>query len=479
MSIHTLPQLSTNLILILDSYKLGHGVMYPKATCGMFGYIEARAKGDDVFPPVVPVIVPAGAQMFVHKYLSMKVTVEDINEAEAFAAAHGEPFDRLMWETVVNDHDGFLPIVIKAVPEGTPVASGNIIVSVHSEDELVWPIVSLIETMLQRAVWYPTTIATNDRKVYQLLASALAETSDNPGAINFMYHDFGGRGVSSHESAEIGGFAHLIHFMGSDTVEGVRAANFYYKSPMSAYSVIASEHSVQTSYGPTEENQEEYLAMMLDNFAKPGAIVSIVIDGYDMMREAKQLCTKFRQQIIDSKAKIVFRPDSGDAIVNVIKILNLQAEHFGFTINSKGYKVVNNVAVIQGDGIDYRTIELIIHAVKLNGYSIENVVFGSGGALLQKVNRDSYKFAQKASAIKLRKEDGTFEWKPIFKDPVTDPGKTSKKGLLALEQVDGEYKTVNILDPKLDSELKVIYDHGKIYANETLDTIRERALKGI
>jgi nicotinamide phosphoribosyltransferase len=470
MSIQTIKQLDTNLILMLDSYKLGHGPMYPKNTCGMFGYIEARSKGD--------VIIPAGAKMFVHKYLTMQVTSADILEAEAFATAHGEPFDREMWEIVVRDHNGFLPLVIKALPEGTPVQSGNIILSVYSEDERVWPIVSSIETMLQRAIWYPTTIASNDHKVYALLRSALEQTSDNPTAINFMYHDFGGRGVSSHESAEIGGFAHLIHFMGSDTVEGVRAANFYYNTPMSAYSVVASEHSVATSYGPTEENQEEYLAMMLDTFAKPGAIVSIVIDAYDMIRESTKLCTKFRQQIINSGAKIVFRPDSGDPIVNVIKLLNLQAENFGFTVNSKGYKVINNVAVIQGDGIDYRTMELIIHAVELNGYSIENVVFGSGGALLQKVHRDNYKFAQKASAIKIDNGDGTFEWRAIFKDPITDPGKTSKKGILALEKDGKGYKTVNLIDPKADpkNELMTIYDHGTIYVDDTLDDIRGRAL---
>jgi nicotinamide phosphoribosyltransferase len=470
MSINTIKSLETNLILMLDSYKLGHGQMYPKQTCGMFGYIEARSKGD--------VIIPAGMQMFVQKYLSMRVTLEDINEAEAFAQGHGEPFDRAMWEKVVTVHDGFLPLIIKAVPEGTPVKSGNILVSVHSEDEGVWPIVSIIETMLQRAVWYPTTIASNDHKVYKMLKDALDETSDNPDAINFMYHDFGGRGVSSHESAEVGGFAHLIHFRGSDTVEGVRAANFYYNTPMSAYSVVASEHSVQTSYGPTEENQTEYLAMMLDTFAKPGAIVSIVIDGYDMLREATQLCTTFRQKIIDSGAKVVFRPDSGDPIVNVLKILALQSEHFGFTVNSKGFKVVNNVAVIQGDGVDYRTMELIIHAVKLNGFSIENVVFGSGGALLQKVNRDTFKFAQKASAIKIKNDDGTFTWREIFKDPVTDPGKQSKKGIITLKKDGDEFKTVNIIDPAADAGtvMTTIYDHGHIFANDTLAQLTERAL---
>jgi nicotinamide phosphoribosyltransferase len=471
MSIHTVKQLETNLILMVDSYKLGHGLMYPKNTCGMFGYIEARSKGD--------LIIPAGAKMFINKYLTMRVTHEDIEEAEAFAAAHGEPFDREMWEIVVDKHNGFLPIVIKTLPEGTPVQSGNIILSVHSENERVWPIVSSIETILQRAIWYPTTIASNDHKVYKLLRKALEQTSDNLAAINFMYHSFAGRGVSSHESAEIGDYAHTIHFMGSDTVEGVRSANFYYNTPMSAYSVVASEHSVATSYGPSEEQQALYLKAMLDLFAKPGAIVSIVIDAYDMMREATQLCTTFKQQIINSGAKIVFRPDSGDAIVNVVKLLKLQAEHFGFTVNSKGYKVVNNVAVIQGDGVDYRTMELIIHAVELNGFSIENVVFGSGGALLQKVCRDDYKFAQKASAIKIKNDDGTFEWRPIFKDPVTDPGKTSKKGILALEKDGKVHKTINLIDPSADptNELKTAYDHGKVYdITGTLDNVRARAM---
>lgn len=471
-------QLRTNLILMTDSYKLSHLTpeptgMYPDGTCGMFGYIEARTKGD--------IIIPVGLKMYLMKYLSVPVTLEDLEEAEQFALMHGEPFNYAMWEKIITVYNGFLPIVIKAVPEGTPLMSGNVMVTVSCEDPDCFGIVSSIETMLQRAVWYPTTIASNDHKVYKLLAKNLKKTSDNPAAISFMYHDFGGRGVSSHESAEIGGMAHLVHFMGSDTMEGVRAANFYYNCPMSAFSVIATEHSVQTSFGSSEADQEKYLSSILTKYAKPGKIVSIVIDGYDMMREATKLCTVFKDQIIASGAKIVFRPDSGDAITNVIKLLDLQAEHFGFTVNSKGFKVINHVAVIQGDGVDYRAMELILHAVKLNEYSVENVVFGSGGALLQKVNRDTYRFAQKASAIKTGPHD--IDWKEIFKNPITDPGKVSKKGLMTLiRNAKGELETVNIHKPNakvLNEVLTVVYDHGVITCDDTLDIIRTRALSDL
>jgi nicotinamide phosphoribosyltransferase len=323
-------------------------------------------------------------------------------------------------------------------------------------------------------VWYPTTIASNDYKAWRALKRYNAESSDNPEAVNFMLHDFGFRGVSSVETAEIGGMAHTVFFSGSDNIQGVRAANFYYNEPMAAYSVPASEHSIQCSYGETFYNQREYLRKMLDTYAKEGKIVSVVIDGYDVYREAQQLC-ELKNEIIASKARVVFRPDSGDAKEVIPKILAMQANAFGYTVNSKGYKVINNVGVLQGDGIDNETMIELLELVTELGYSTDNIVFGSGGGLLQKVNRDTYKFAQKASAIKIHDQ-----WVPIWKDPVTDPGKRSKSGRLTLvrSRLTGEFSTVNI-DKPLDSEYEdmmvTVYDHGKLLVEHTLDEIRARA----
>jgi nicotinamide phosphoribosyltransferase len=457
----------TNRVLDTDSYKLSHAGMYPKEVRGMFSYIEARTKGDT--------IVPFGLQMWLQKALLTPITAAEVDEAEEFAKAHGEPFDREPWDYLIREHKGYLPLKIRAVPEGQRVPSGHVIVSVEVTDPKLFWLASYIETSLQRAVWYPTTIASNDYKAWRVIKRFMSESADTNDLVPFMLHDFGGRGGSSEETIQIGAASHLVFFQGSDSISGVRAANFYYgtKGGMAAFSVPATEHSVQCSYGPMR--QHEYLANVIAT-AKPGSIVSIVIDGYDTIREARYLCFELKETIIASGARVVFRPDSGDPLEIVPALLRLQEAAFGATVNKKGYKVINNVGVIQGDGVDLESMTKILEKVTEMGYSAQNVVFGSGGALLQKVNRDTYKFAQKASAILVGKQ-----WIPIFKDPVTDPGKRSKAGRLTLvrSRLTGEYTTLNI-DDGFDSEyidqMKTVYENGKLFNVTTLDEVRARAM---
>lgn len=458
--------LNQNPILDLDSYKLSHQFVYPKDITGMFSYIEARSKKD--------IIVPVGLQMWIQKFLMKPITLINIDEAEQFAAAHGEPFSRDPWEYIHSKYNGYFPVTVRAVPEGTPVPSGNVLVTVECDDPQVFWLASVLETAMQRGFWYPTTIASNDFAIKKSIKRFYEISGADQSLIPFTLHDFGGRGVSSEESAQIGGMAHLVNFMGSDTISGIRAANFYYDSQMSAFSVPASEHTVQTSFGSSAENQIEYLRTMIQKFGKPGAIVSIVIDGYDTFREAETLCTTLKDEIIKSGAKIVFRPDSGDPMDIVPRLLKLQESTFGVTLNSKGFKKVNNVGIIQGDGVDALLIENLLMKITNMHFAADNIVFGSGGALLQKVNRDTFKFAQKASAIK--KND---EWIGISKDPITDPGKASKKGRLTLlrSKMTGEYMTAAIGVDPCDSEWEdvmiEVYSYGKQTNKLTLDQVRK------
>lgn len=458
--------LQYNPILATDSYKFSHQFAYPDNVTGMYAYIEARSKGD--------IIVPFGMKMFVMKYLTQKITTEHIDEAEAFCKGHGDPFDRAPWEKIVNTYNGYMPITIKSIPEGTPVESGNAILTIECVDPDLFWLVSYIETSIQRSVWYPTTIASLDYAVKKDIVNLYKLTGADEGLIPFALHDFGARGVTCAEQAEIGGAAHLVNFMGSDTVEGTRAANFYYNHEMSSFSVPATEHSVECSFGESEEDEIEYLRHTIETFAKPGGIVSIVIDGFDVYRAANTLCTTLKDTILNSKAKIVFRPDSGDMMETVPRILEMQANAFGTTLTSKGYKKVNTVGIIQGDGVDRMAIKSLLGKLACMGYSADNVVFGSGGALLQKVNRDTFKFAQKSSAILA---DG--KWVGISKNPVTDPGKKSKSGRVDLFLVDGKYVTMNKDQEgsKYESALVTIYDgNGVCLSNDTLEMIRNRCM---
>lgn len=466
--------LPANPILAVDSYKLSHAFAYPDNVVGMFAYIEARTRGD--------LIVPFGLQMWLMKCMTTPITVAHIDEAEAFAAKHGEPFDRSGWEHIVVNHGGYLPVVIRAVPEGTPVRSGNAIVTIECTDPKVFWLTSYLETALQRAVWYPTTIASLDHAIKASIRHLYERSGADMGLLPFALHDFGGRGVTCAEQAEVGGAAHLVSFMGSDTIEGIRAANHYYGCDMAAFSVPATEHSVECAFGSDPEQELEYLRHTLKALGKPGGIVSIVIDGYDVYRAAETLCTRLRDEIIASGAKVVFRPDSGDMMEVVPRLLQLQELAFGAETNELGYRKIKHVGIIQGDGVDHMAIKGLLGKIMAMGYRADNVVFGSGGALLQKVNRDTFKFAQKASAVLVKPADGSAtRWVGISKNPVTDAGKRSKEGVLSLfrSKLTGELMTLRTDQGPTNSEfedvMQVVYDHGVLLNPTTLVEVRARA----
>lgn len=231
-----------NFILRTDSYKFGHPFAYPKASekrriIGMSSYGEARVTSTQT-------IVPFGLQIFIKKYLTKPITIAHIDAAEAFAQAHfGRPlFARAAWEKVVNVYNGFLPLIIRAVPEGTKVRGGQPLYSVTCLDEDLFWMSSGVETSLLRGVWYTTTIATMDYEIKKTIVRAYEDSGADAGLIPFALHDFGGRGVTCGEQAENGGAAHLVNFMGSDTIEGVVTANTVYKSEMAAFSEIGRAH---------------------------------------------------------------------------------------------------------------------------------------------------------------------------------------------------------------------------------------------
>ena len=467
-----------------DSYKFTHPFMFKelnkrpgkKRVVGMSSYGEARVKSDQE-------ITVFGGQIAINKLFSRPITIADIDAAEAFALAHfGRPlFDRPSWEKVVREYGGFVPAIIRAVPDGTVIRGGMPIYSVTVLDEDLFWMSSGIETPLLRGYWYPTTIATLDRETKLELKRFYEISGADMTGIGFALHDFGGRGVSCAEQAEIGGAAHLVSFMGSDTIEGVLTANYYYDSPMSAFSVFATEHSVECSFGLDDEGEKDYIRAMLTN-AVEGSIVSIVIDGKDMWRCAEILCAPeaaggFKEAIIRSKAKVVFRPDSGDMLEVVPRLLRMQENAFGSTVNAKGYRKINNVGIIYGDGVDRLNMLTMVGNVLAMGYTADVIVFGSGGALLQKVNRDTLKFAQKGSALLY--EDG--EWEGISKDPVTDPGKRSKEGVLTTvrSKMTGELMAARLDQGALSEEFEdlhvLMYHTGKFYNRTKLDEVRARA----
>lgn len=454
-----------NIILNSDSYKYSQFNQYPPGTEYMYSYIESRGgKYDET--------VFFGLQAFIMEYLLQPVTMDMIDEAELVITAHGEPFYREGWEYIVEKHAGMLPVAIKAVPEGTVVSVSNVLVTMVNTDPNCWWLTNFLETALLRAVWYPTTVSTNSREIKKVIAEYLEKTGDIAG-IDFKLHDFGARGVSSLESAGIGGAAHLVNFMGTDTIEALLFARTYYGAEMAAFSIPAMEHSTVTTWG--REHEVDSFRNMLKRHAKPGGLVACVSDSYDIYGACHKWGTELKQDVIDSGATVIIRPDSGDPATVVVRCLEILGEHFGYVINDKGYAVLNNVRVIQGDGINIDSIKAILHNMELHKFSADNVAFGQGGALLQIVNRDDQKFAMKCSAARINGK-----WIDVYKDPITDNGKRSKRGILKLIGEKGNYITLtgdtdSYIFQIAQDVLEPVFENGKMLRYTSFEEVRKNA----
>jgi nicotinamide phosphoribosyltransferase len=462
--------LNKNLLLNSDSYKYSQFNQYPPQTEGVFSYIESRGGHHDE-------TLFFGLQMFLKDYLMKPIRMEDIDIAEAIIRAHGEPFYRGGWEYIVKKHGGHLPVRIKAVPEGMVIPVKNVLLTIENTDPNCYWLTSFLETALLRAVWYPTTVASNSYNSKKLILNYLIRNGD-PNLIDFKMQDFGFRGVSSYESAGIGGLAHLVNFKGTDTVAALLYGKEFYHEDIAGFSIPASEHSVACSYNAIstveiidEKNELSYIRRMLE-FLYTHQMVSIVGDAYDIYNFIN-LMGSIKDEIIEKTKDnkfVILRPDSGNPVEVSLKCAQLLDNHFRSTLNSKGYKVLNHVRLIQGDGVNYETIDRVLHVLEANGYSSDNIAFGQGGGLLQHVNRDDFKFAMKCSSVNV---NGT--WRDVYKDPVTDPGKTSKKGRLQLiKNEQGEYQTV-LERPWNKDELVTIYENGQLLVDYTLEQVRINA----
>ena len=464
--------LTDNLLLRTDSYKVTHWRQYPPGTQYVYSYFESRGgKFHDV--------VFFGLQYYLKRYLEGEVvTAEKIDEAEAVYRAHfgdatGRLFHRAGWEHIVRKHGGRLPVVIRAVPEGTVVPCLNVLMTIENTDPACFWLTNYLETLLVQ-VWYGCSVATQSREMKFLILKYLHQTGD-PSLVDFKLHDFGFRGVSSVESAGVGGAAHLINFLGTDTVEGLLVARDYYAEPMAGFSIPAAEHSTITSWG--RQREVDAMRNMLEQF--PEGLVAVVSDSFNIFEACADIWGgSLRDMVMRRNGTLVIRPDSGDPPTVLAagqpSVLGILCEKFGYTVNAKGYKVLNpRVRVIQGDGIDFEMLDRILYAMKSAGYSADNIAFGSGGGLLQKLNRDTLKFAFKCAAVTI---DGV-EY-PVYKSPATDKDKVSKAGRMKLVRTEGPhgptFRTVGISEPGQD-ELVEVFRDGRIVREWTFQEIRHRA----
>jgi len=424
------PIFDDNIIMLTDSYKLSHFKQYPPGTQYVYSYFESRGgKFDEV--------TFFGLQYFIKRYLSGPVVTEEkIQQAKKWCTSHmtqpgvegsGEAaFNEPGWRYILETHGGVLPIKIKAVPEGTVVPNKNVLFTMENTDPECFWLTNYLESLLVQ-VWHPMTVSTNSRACKRVIMEAFKETGCEINFfLTFKLHDFGFRGVSSVESAATGGAGHLVNFSGTDTMAGYLCAAQYYGEEMAGWSIPAAEHSTITSWG--KEGEVDAFKNMLTQY--PKGLVAVVSDSFDIIKA----CTDYwGGELIDliknRDGVLVVRPDSGDPATIVVEVLEALGSKFPTTETSTGHKMLPPyLRVIQGDGISLESLKLILDNMTKNGWAADNLAFGSGGALLQKLNRDTQKCAFKCCSIVINGVE-----REVFKDPITDPGKRSKKGRLTLE----------------------------------------------
>lgn len=439
--------MTDNVILLTDSYKNSHAAQYPRGTSRVTSYLAPRVGAAH------STVRAAGFQGLIKRYLRKPITMADIEEAATYFPAHMGSFDRAKWEYIVRVHGGRLPIVIYAVPEGGDTPIGAPIMVVENTDPQCWWLTNYLETLLVQ-VWYPTTVATRSAAMREHLHRVLVLSGD-PTLLPFKLHDFGTRGVESMDAAAIGGAAHLMNFLGTDNVPALVYLRKYYGADIAGYSIDASEHSTITSWG--QQNETAAYANMIDLYGdRP--LYACVSDSYDFMAAVSHRWGgELKERVLAAKGTLVIRPDSGEPTEVLPEALRRLEVAFGATMNDKGFKVLHpKVRLIQGDHVEEWSIREMLLAVLNAGYSIDNVAFGSGGGLLQKLNRDTERFAFKCAEVVVNGEVIG-----VQKLPKTDLSKASIKGRDALFAA--------------SPTLREIYRDGLLEIDESWSTIVARA----
>lgn len=445
-----------------DSYKGTHFLGFPAGTSFVYGAYEARAgsKYDEI-----PLL---GLQAFIKNYLSVKITKEEVDKAEIFWMKHVGVFNREGWDTIVNEYDGFIPVTIYALPEGTITKPGipSVTYECPNDRRLMW-LPTFIDTALIRALWYPSAVGARIRKIRKEIKTYFDLSSDTYDALPFALLDFSSRGTSSLESSMIGGYAYLTQFMGSDNVPAVVYTNELFNSEMSGYSVRATEHSCMMCY----DDEKESFRSLLKNMGASGAILSVVSDTWDIYKAVDLWC-ELAEEVKASGVQLVVRPDSGKFWEQLPVIFSKLDVGFGVTINKKGFKVLNSVKVLWGDGVDENSVGRIFKLVTALGYSADCILTGSGGGLMQvDINRDSIAAAAKASVVTINGED-----RFVSKQPKTDLGKASKKGFFSVYRNDaGELYCAPEESEDREDLLELTYANGTTFTEYDLEEVRARA----
>ena len=488
-----------NPLLLTDGYKTGHHQQYPKGTTLVYSNFTPRS--NKYAPKGCNEVVVFGTQMvmqqlhetFQNDFFSRpkeEVCGEMKRELSMYL---GTDYDVSHFEAL---HDlGYLPIEVKALPEGTKVPMKVPVLTIfNTVPEFYW-VTNYLETILSNLLWKPMTSATIAHQYRKVLTKWMEKTDkERAWFIDWQGHDFSMRGMDSAEAVISSGLGHLTSFLGSDSLPTIYGARKYYGAEgMVCGSVNATEHSVMCAGG--KEDEVETFRRLLETY--PTGILSVVSDTWDLWKVCTEHVVTLKEEIMARDGKLVIRPDSGDPVdilcglntnpnpcksiegldgeAEVKGVIELLWDVFGGTVNEQGYKVLDShIGAIYGDSITIDRADEICKRLEAKGFASTNVVLGIGSFTYQYNTRDTFGFAMKATYCEV---DGV--GREIFKDPITDDGtKKSATGLLAVfkDEIDNSYQLHDHCDWETEDkgELKIIYRNGHFKNVTNLEEIRKR-----
>jgi nicotinamide phosphoribosyltransferase len=481
---------------VADTYKNCHVDVYPEGMTKLVSYLVPRKS---MFEKQQKVVV-FGIQAFIKNFKEnadawfAKPTSEVIADYEKkmnlqlgpgnYETSHIEKLHRL----------GYLPLKIKALPEGSLVNMGVPIASVENTDpDFAW-LAQWTECWLQGEVWKPCNDATAGYMYYKIAKKWYDKTTDGADP-RMAASDFGMRGMSCMEEACKTSASWLISFNKTSTVPAISWLDYFYNADCSynhlGIGAVSIEHSVVSSNVAVGTSEKELILKLLKQYKN----FSYVADTYDYWDIVKNVLPEIKEEILAHEGKILIRPDSGDQYENVIQTVQSLWETFGGTENKKGYKVLNpHVGMILGDGCTLKQVEKIWKKLEEMKFAATNCLFGVGafcfhaffeGDKMIVSTRDTFGFAQKTTYIQLM--DG--RELEVVKDPKTDTAKLKKshKGLVFVEKVGNDYvATDGLTEHDYDKlaaahkdEMQVVFVNGVYFNRQNLMDIRARLAKEV
>lgn len=470
--------------LLCDFYKVSHRLQYPEGSQFIYSTLTPRS---NKLAPHLDRVVPFGFQAFIQKYL-----INYFNDNFFSRSEHDvvQEYCNFIKRTIGLDDQGthiaqlhklgYLPLKIKAIPEGLSVALKVPVMTIENTHPDFFWLTNYLETLINVSLWQPMVSASIARRYRLTLNDFAAETCDDNSHVAFQSHDFSMRGMSSLESAETSGAGHLTAFLGTDTIPAISYIEYYYGSDhLIGSSIPASEHSVMSAHGVDELPTFRYLMAR-----HPNTMLSIVSDTTDFWHNITVNLPILKAEIMarPENAKIIIRPDSGDSYKIICGDPNATTEHeqkglieclwdiFGGHINAKGYKVLNaHIGAIYGDGVNFEKTVRILNGLKAKGFAASNLVFGVGSLTYQNNTRDTLGFATKATSIIINGVE-----KAIFKDPKTDNGlKKSQRGRVKVLSRDSYIDGLNQDSDFSDDLLETVFENGLLLKTMSFDQVRE------